>query len=145
MSRPSRFFRAVRPLGLVLILISTPTACRSRPSSSASAPLAGVGFELPGNAQIVRGALLTKPPGREEAFLAFVAGGAARWIEACRQEAGGAAPLFSFQTDAQGALGPALPDAGATARDRCLVARAIATPSPGLPPATQVTVQLALR
>ena len=145
MSRPSRFSRALRPLGLVLLLISATTACRSRPSSSASAPLAGVGFELPGKAQIARGALLTRPPGREEAFLAFVAGGAEKWIEACRQEPGGAAPLFSFRTDAQGALGPALPEAGATARDRCLVGRAIATPSSGLPPATQVTVQLALR
>lgn len=145
MSRASRVFRALQPLGLTLVLISATTACRSRPGSSASAPLAGVGFELPGNAQIARGALLTEPPGREEAFLAFVAGGAEKWIEACRQESGGVAPLFSFQTNAQGALGPVLPDAAATARDRCLVGRAIATPGPGLPPATQVTVQLALR
>ena len=58
------------------------------------------------------------------------------------------APLFSFETDAHGALQLPASDPGATARDRCLAARAVRAGSgapSGLPPATRVTVQLALR
>ena len=120
--------------------------CRSRerPSETAPAP-DGVGFELPDNASVARGALLTRPAGREEAFVPFVATGAPTWIDACRREAGVTAPLFSFETDAQGALRMPATDSGATARDRCLAARAAAGGSPGLPPGTRVTIQLALR
>jgi hypothetical protein len=120
--------------------------CRSheRPSETAPAP-GGVGFELPGNAAVARGALLTQPPGHEEAFVPFVAVGAPGWIEACRREAGVTAPLFSFETDAQGTLRVPATDSGATARDRCLAARAASGGLSGLPPGMRVTVQLALR
>ena len=105
-----------------------------------------MGFELPGNAPVARGALLTKPPGREEPFVPFVAVGASSWVDACRGQAGPTPPLFTFATDAHGALQPAAADAGITARDRCLAARAAASSAPtGLPPDTRVTVQLALR
>ena len=73
---------------------------------------------------------------------------ASTWIAACRQESGVTAPLFSFETDAQGALRMPASDPGATARDRCLAARAVRAGSgapSGLPAATRVTVQLALR
>ncbi len=119
--------------------------CRARSPQGAPAPTGGVGFELPGGAHVVRGAIITKPPGREESFLAFVAGGAGQWVDACREAAGGPSPRFMFQTDAHGLLGAVPPGSVGTARDRCLVARAIATPASGLPSATQVTVQLALR
>lgn len=120
--------------------------CHSRERQSETAPIpGGVGFELPGNVSVARGALLTRPLGHEEAFVPFVATGAPTWIAACRGEAGVTAPLFSFETDALGALRVPATDAGATARDRCLAARAAARGSPGLPPATRVTVQLALR
>jgi len=108
----------------------------------------GVGFELPGNGAVASGALLTRPAGNEETFVPFVATGAPSWIAACRQEAGVTAPLFSFETDAQGALQLPASDPGATARDRCLAARAVRAGSgapSGLPPGTRVTVQLALR
>jgi hypothetical protein len=120
--------------------------CRSRehPSGTAPAPDA-VGFELPGNASVARGALLTRPPGHEEAFVPFVAVGAPGWIDACRREPGVTAPLFSFETDARGALRMPASDSGATARDRCLAARAASGGLSGLPPGIHVTVQLALR
>jgi hypothetical protein len=105
----------------------------------------GVGFELPGKTSVARGALLTQPPGHEEAFLAFVATSAPSWVDACRREAGVTPPLFTLETDPRGALRPAPSDAGATARDRCLAARAAGTPSPAFPAATRLTVQLALR
>ena len=85
----------------------------------------GVGFELPGNGAVASGALLTRPAGNEETFVPFVATGAPTWIAACRQEAGVTAPLFSFETDAHGALQMPVRDPGATARDRCLAARAV--------------------
>jgi len=120
--------------------------CRSRERQSETDPAAsGVGFELPGHASVARGSLLTQPPGREEAFVPFVAVGAPGWIDACRREAGVTSPLFSFETDAQGALRVPATDAGATARDRCLAARAASGGLSGLPPGTRVTVQLALR
>ncbi len=119
--------------------------CHSRERQSEAARTGGVGFELPENASVARGALLTRPPGHEEAFVPFVATGAPTWIESCRREAGVTAPLFSFETDAQGALRMPAGDPGATARDRCLATRAAAASSPGLPPGTRVTVQLALR
>ena len=108
--------------------------CRSRERQSETAPApGGVGFELPGNASVARGALLTQPPGHEEAFVPFVAIGAPGWIDACRREAGVTAPLFSFETDAQGALRMPATDPGATARDRCLAARAASGGLSGLP------------
>ena len=119
--------------------------CRSRSQSQAQPP-AGVGFELPGNAAVERGAVLTQPSGREEAFLTLVASGAPAWAAACRGETGTTTPLFSFETDAGGAIRPAPIDAGATPRERCLAARAVdGAPSSGLPAQTRVTVQLSLR
>jgi hypothetical protein len=128
------------PLGLG----SAGWGCRARSRPAAPATLGGVGFVLPVGAPVTRGALLTMPPGREESFLAFVASGAGKWVDACRGESGDASPRFSLQTDAQGVLGAAPAESGATARDRCIAARAVAAPGNGLPPATQVTVQLAL-
>ena len=49
--------------------------CRTRSQPKAQPP-AGVGFELPGNAAVARGAVLTQPAGHEEAFLTLVASGA---------------------------------------------------------------------
>jgi hypothetical protein len=105
----------------------------------------GVGFQLPGSAHVTRGALLTRPLGREESFLSFVAAGAGKWVDGCRDEVGGPFPLFMLQIDARGVLGAAPPESGESARARCLAARALETPASGLPPATQVTVQLELR
>ena len=140
----------MRTLTLVPVLLAVASlagGCRSRGEDGPAAPAQGaVGFELPGNAPVARGALLTKPPGHEEAFVPFVAVGASTWVSACRGEAGPTPPLFTFTTDAHGALRPPDADAGITARDRCLAARAAASsPPPGLPPDTRVTVQLALR
>ncbi len=105
-----------------------------------------VGFELPGKGPIAKGAILTQPPGHEEAFVAFVAVGSTSWFEACRGEAGPTPPLFTLSTDGHGALRPPPADAGTTPRDRCLSARAATAAAPaGLPPDTRVTVQLALR
>jgi hypothetical protein len=134
-------------IGMAVISTAvTGGGCRSRErqAESARAP-DGVGFELPGNASFARGALLTQPPGHEEAFVPFVAVGAPGWIDACRREAGATAPLFSFETDAEGALRMPVTDPGATARDRCLAARAASGGLSGLPPGTRVTVQLELR
>jgi hypothetical protein len=146
MSKPMRFSH---PLALValfaLSLAPALVGCHARSRPADSAPLTSVGFVLPAGAGVERGAIVTKPPGREEGFLAFVATGTQKWVEACRGEAGGATPLFSFQTDGHGAPALARSEAGGTARERCLAAHAIATPGTGLPPATQVTVQLALR
>lgn len=130
----------------IVCLAAAAGGCRSceRPSETARGP-GGVGFELPDNASVARGALLTRPPGHEEAFVPFVATGAPSWIDACRREVGVAAPLFSFETDAHGGLRLPATDSGATARDRCLAAHAAAGAAPGLPPETRVTVQLALR
>ena len=118
--------------------------CRNRTQPSAQPP-AGVGFELPGNAAVARGAVLTQPSGHEEAFLTLVASGAPAWVAACRGETGTTAPLFSFETDARGAVRPAPIDPAATPRDRCLAARATNGAPSGLPPQTRVTVQLSLR
>jgi hypothetical protein len=119
--------------------------CRTRATHDEPAR-AGVGFELPGNAAVARGALLTTPPGHEEPFVPFVAVGATSWVTACHGEAGATPPLFSFETDAGGALHVAAVDPGATPRDRCLAARAAAGGAPsGLPAQMRVTVQLALR
>ncbi len=119
--------------------------CRTRVKHDESAAGA-VGFELPGNGAVAHGALLTQPPGREEPFVPYVAVGAGAWVAACRSQAGTTPPLFSFETDAQGALRAAAADSGATPRDRCLAARAAAGAAPpGLPAQTRVTVQLALR
>jgi hypothetical protein len=108
-------------------------------------PAGAVGFELPGNGAVARGALLTQPPGHEEPFVPYVAVGATAWVTACPAEAGATPPLFSFETDAQGALRAAA-DPGTTPRDRCLAAHAVAGAAPaGLPAQTRVTVQLALR
>ena len=105
-----------------------------------------VGFELPGNGPIAKGAILTQPPGHEEAFVAFVAVGSSSWFQACHGEAGSTPPLFTFSTDGHGALRPPAADPGITPRDRCLAARAVAAAAPaGLPADTRVTVQLALR
>jgi hypothetical protein len=126
-------------------LVAASGGCRTRGFSEAPAPI-GVGFELPGAGAVARGALVTAPPGREEAFVPFVAGGATAWVEACRAEAGGATPpAFRFETDARGAPRPSSVEAGATARDRCLAARASAASAAGLPAGTRVTVELALR
>jgi hypothetical protein len=48
-------------------------------------------------------------------------------------------------SDAQGALRMPATEAGVTARDRCLAARAASGGLSGLPRGTRVTVQLALR
>ncbi|HEY4393026.1 MAG TPA: hypothetical protein VGP64_03140 [Polyangia bacterium] len=126
-------------------LVAAGAGCRTRVKHDEPAADA-VGFELPGNGAVAHGALLTKPPGREEPFVPYVAVGATGWVAACRGEAGATSPLFSFETDAHGALRAAAADAGATPRDRCLAARAAAGAAPsGLPAETRVTVQLALR
>ena len=118
--------------------------CRNRAQPNAQ-PSTGVGFELPGNVAVERGAVLTQPSGREEAFLTHVATSAPVWAGACRGETGTTTPLFSFETDARGAVRPAASDPGATPRDRCLAARAATGAPSGLPPQTRVTVQLSLR
>src|SRR5450432_4655799 len=98
------------PVGLIAVgLIAVALApalggCHSRSRQADSAPLAGVGFVLPAGGAVERGAIVTNPPGREEGFLAFVAAGTQKWIEACRGEAGGPSPLFTFQTDGRGHL-----------------------------------------
>jgi hypothetical protein len=136
---------ALAGLVVLVVLGAAVVGCRTRVRRDTPIPT-GVGFELPGSAAVARGALLTEPPGREEAFLPFVAGGATGWVGTCRAEAGGAPPpRFTLETDAHGALRPADPTAGASARDRCLAARAAATGSTGLPAETRVTVQLTLR
>jgi hypothetical protein len=128
------------------VLPAAGAGCRARTRADAPAPR-GVGFELPGGGVVTRGALLTDPPGREEAFVALVAGAASAWVEACRAEA---APhelsQFSFETDGDGALRAASPGPRSTARDRCLASRAAASPGPPkLPASTRVSVELALR
>jgi hypothetical protein len=140
--------RAPKSLPLFFALAGLSAAgagCRTRVKHDE--PAAGaVGFELPGNGAVAHGALLTQPPGHEEPFVPYVAVGAGAWVAACRAEAGTTPPLFSFETDAQGALRAAAVESGATPRDRCLAARAVAGAAPpGLPPQTRVTVQLALR
>jgi hypothetical protein len=141
-TRASLVWLAVLDLGLV---IAGGCHSRQRRESPASDPIGAVGFELPGGGPVARGALLTQPPGHEEAFVPFVAVGASAWVDACRAEAGATPPLFTFSTDAHGTLRPAAADSGVTARDRCLAQRAVGSASPGLPAETRVTVQLALR
>lgn len=140
--------RARTPSLLLLALaglVAAGDGCRTRVKHDE--PAAGaVGFELPGNGAVAHGALLTQPPGHEEPFVPYVAVGASAWVAACRGEAGTTPPLFSFETDAQGALRAAAADSGATPRDRCLAAHAATGAAPaGLPAQTRVTVQLALR
>lgn len=139
-----RVSQLIAPVGLIALVLAL-VGCHTRSRQADSAPLAGVGFMLPAGSGVERGAIVTKPPGREESFLSFVATGTQKWVEACRGEAGGATPLFTFQTDGRGAPALVRSEAGGTARERCLLARAIATPGTGLPPDTRVTVQLALR
>ena len=138
----SLIWLAVIEVGLVIA-----GGCRSRErrESQPTEPIGTVGFELPGSGSVARGALLTQPPGREEAFVPFVAVGAAAWVDACRAEAGATPPLFTLTTDAGGTLRPAAADSGVTARDRCLAAHAARAAAPSLPAETQVTVQLILR
>jgi hypothetical protein len=123
------------------------TGCRTKPRpGAAGSELKGVGFELPGNALIGRGAIVTRPAGREEAFLAYVAGKAPEWVASCQGQEGSTLPVFVFQTDDRGVPAAAFPEATASARERCLGARAAANPTAGtLPPGTGVTVQLALK
>jgi hypothetical protein len=137
--------RASRPFVLAFAVLCAGGGCRTR-SQHGDKATAGVGFELPGDGAVARGALLTEPPGREEAFVTFVASSATAWVTACRGEAGPTPPVFSFETDALGGVRPAPVDPGATARDRCLAEHAGAgPPPPGLPAHTRVKVQLALR
>ena len=135
------------PLSILLALAGFCAAgggCRNRTEPNAQPP-AGVGFELPGNAAVARGAVLTQPAGHEEAFLTLVASRAPAWVAACRGEAGTTTPLFGFETDTRGAVRPAPIDPRATPRDRCLAARAADGAPSGLPAQTRVTVQLSLR
>jgi len=117
--------------------------CRGRGATTKD--VAGVGFELPGAAHVARGAIFTTPPGREEAFLAFVAGQATAWVDACVSEAGGQTPVFRLATGDTGALQTLMPEAGETAREHCLAARARASTAPALPGRTHVKVQLVLK
>ena len=130
-------------LGLTAAI--TAAGCRGRGRGAASKDVQGVGFALPGAAHVERGAIFTTPPGREEAFLAFVAGQVPVWVDACLPEAGGHTPAFRFATGDTGALEKLPPEAGDSARERCLAARAIASAAPALPARTQVKVQLALK
>jgi len=66
-------------------------------------------------------------------------------VDACLPEAGGHTPAFRFATGDTGALEKLPPQAGDSARERCLAARAIASAAPALPARTQVKVQLALK
>jgi len=125
-------------------LCAAGVGCRTRSQPGAQPP-AGVGFELPGNAAIARGVVLTQPSGHEEAFLTLVASRAPAWVAACRGEAGTTTPLFGFETDTRGAVRPAPIDPRATPRDRCLAARAADGPMSGLPGEMRVRVQLVLR
>ena len=138
--------RTASPLLLALCgLAAAGSGCRTRVQHDEPA-VGAVGFELPGNTAVAHGALLTQPPGHEEAFVPYVAIGATAWVTACKGEAGTTPPLFSFETDAKGALRAAAAEAGVTPRDRCLAAHAVVGAAPaGLPPQTRVTVQLALR
>jgi len=144
MSKPMRASQPLAPVALIAVVLAL-VGCHTRSRPADSAPLAGVGFMLPAASGVERGAIVTKPSGREESFLPFVATGAGNWVGACRGEAGGPTPLFTFKTDGRGAPALVRSEGGGTARERCLLARAIATPGTGLPPETQVTVQLALR
>ncbi len=126
-------------------VVASATGCRGRSRGAASEDVKGVGFELPGAAHVQRGALVTTPPGREEAFLVFVAGRAPAWVDACLSEAGGQAPRFGFATRDKGALEKLKPEIGGSARERCLAARAVASEVSALPDRTEVRVQLALK
>jgi len=70
-----------RPSPAILLALAgfcaAAVGCKTRSQPEAQPP-AGVGFELPGNAVVTRGAVLTQPAGREEAFLTMVASGALR-------------------------------------------------------------------
>jgi hypothetical protein len=129
----------------VAVAASAATGCRGRSRGAAREDVKGVGFELPGAAHVQRGAILTTPPGREEAFLVFVAGQAPAWVDACLSEAGGQAPRFGFGTGEKGALEKLTPEIGGSARERCLAAQAVASVVSALPDRTQVRVQLALK
>jgi hypothetical protein len=130
---------------LLFGLLVAAGGCAGRSRGSASADVRGVGFELPGAAHVERGAIVTTPPGREEAFLSFVAGQAPVWVEACLAEAGGQTPVFGFETVDKGALAKPATDAGQSARERCLATRAAASTAPALPEKTSVKVQLTLK
>jgi hypothetical protein len=144
MRTPSSFRSAFARVAVCAGLLAV-GGCRSRERQDPAAEGA-VGFELPGTGPVAKGAILTQPPGHEEAFVAFVAVGSTSWLEACRSEASATSPLFTFSTDGHGALRPPAADSGTTPRDRCLAARAAgAAPPAGLPADTRVTVQLALR
>jgi hypothetical protein len=130
---------------LLVGLLAAAGACRGRARGTATEDVKGVGFELPGAAHVERGAIVTTPPGREEAFLAFVAGQAPAWVDACLAEVGGQAPVFGFETGDKGALGTLAIEPGQTARERCLSARAVASTAAALPEKTSVRIQLALK
>src|SRR5262245_56031903 len=114
--------------------------CHGRRRGVATEDIKGVGFELPGAAHVARGAIVTTPPGREEAFLAFVAGQAPGWVDACLAESGTQAPQFGFRTGDKGGLEKVVVEAGDSARERCLAARAVAAAGTTLPGNTQVRV-----
>jgi hypothetical protein len=135
----------MRPSFLLLGVLVAVSACRGRARGTASDDAKAVGFELPGAAHVERGAIVTTPPGREEAFLAFVAGQAPAWVDACLAEAGGQAPIFGFETGDKGALGKLAIEPGQSARERCLSARAVASAATALPEKTSVKIQLALK
>ena len=124
--------------------------CRSRSRARAPAPApapapVGIGFNLTDDPEIVRGAILTQPPGREEAFLGFVAGAAPGWISACRKKIGRSPLIFSFRTDEQGRLQtvPLPPDGKEGAR--CVAEKAASGAAEPLAAETEVTVQVTLR
>lgn len=87
---------------------------------------------------------MTEPPGREEAFLGFVAGSAPGWISACRKQIGGSPLIFSFRTDDRGRLQTAPLPPEATARARCVAEKAASGAADRLVAETEVTVQVTL-
>jgi hypothetical protein len=130
---------------LLVGLLVALSGCRGRKRGTAAGDAKGVGFELPGAAHVERGAIITMPPGREEAFLSFVAGQAPGWVDACLGETGEQTVEFGFETGDKGALGRLASDPGRNARERCLTNRAVASTATALPEKTSVKVQLAIR
>jgi hypothetical protein len=131
---------------LALLAIGLPAAAGCRARRAPSSEGVGIGFSLDDNPLVERGAIVTQPGGREEAFLVFVAGGAPLWLDACRKESGGSPVIFSFKTDDNGRPQAAPQVAAAPARARCAAAQAaVATAATPLPPGTEVTVQVTLK
>jgi len=131
-------------LALLAVVVAGAAGCRARPAPNSAG--VGIGFTLDGNPLVAGGVIVTQPRGREESFLAFVAGGAPLWIGACRNESGASPLIFSFKTDDGGHPQAAPQVAAASARARCTAARAIlpTTAPPPLPAGTEVTVQVTL-